>query len=298
MDKEFNIPKLTYPGQLICPQFDVREENNNQVIYNFVAGPGTKLLEYNYQGSLVPALISTLIGYTKVEEVTIDKPDSEGKEISNSSTASRATTPLNQSTISTLESDDRIIKNIRVSVFHKLRSKADFNENVDYDFTNNLPKEGSIVLGKVTRITLQRANLEILAVENNPVPIDSGIGSNGSGVIASGGGSGSAMYSVAQISSDYSEPFRGILRSQDVRATERDSVKMVDCYKPGDIVRAQVLSLGDGTNYYVTTARNDLGVVFAKAANGAGGLMYAIDWQHMVSLSTGNIEKRKCAKPF
>lgn len=169
---------------------------------------------------------------------------------------------------------------------------------MDDNFANNLPKEGDIVLTRVTRISLQRANVEILAVENANVPVDSGVGSNGSGIVAAGGGSGAATFSVSQVSSDLGETFRGLIRSQDVRATERDRVKIMDCFKPGDIVRAQVLSLGDGTNYYLTTARNDLGVVFARAANGAGGLMYATDWQTMTVPSTGLTEKRKCAKPL
>ena len=166
------------------------------------------------------------------------------------------------------------------------------------DFANNLPKEGDIVLTRVTRLSLQRANVEILAVEYKPSPIDSGVGSNGTGIVAAGGGSGAATFSVSQASSDLGETFRGIIRSQDVRSTDRDRVKVIECFKPGDIVRAQVLSLGDGTNYYLTTARNDLGVVFARAANGAGGLMYATDWQMMTSPATGTTEKRKCAKPF
>jgi exosome complex component CSL4 len=71
---------------------------------------------------------------------------------------------------------------------------------------------------------------------------------------------------------------------------------MQNCFKPGDIVRATVLSLGDGNNYYLSTARNDLGVVFAKSA--AGQQMYALDWETMKCSVTGKTESRKCAKPF
>jgi len=44
---------------------------------------------------------------------------------------------------------------------------------------------------------------------------------------------------------------------------------MYDCFRPGDVVRAKVLSLGDARSYYLTTADNSLGVVHAKSLAGA-----------------------------
>lgn len=44
---------------------------------------------------------------------------------------------------------------------------------------------------------------------------------------------------------------------------------MYDCFRPGDIVRAEVLSLGDSRSYYLSTSKNHLGVVYAKSAAGA-----------------------------
>lgn len=44
---------------------------------------------------------------------------------------------------------------------------------------------------------------------------------------------------------------------------------MYDCFRPGDIVRCEVLSLGDARSYYLTTARNELGVVYSKGSAGA-----------------------------
>lgn len=35
--------------------------------------------------------------------------------------------------------------------------------------------------------------------------------------------------------------WQGVIRSQDVRATEKDKVKIYESFKPGDIVRAQVV---------------------------------------------------------
>jgi exosome complex component CSL4 len=72
------------------------------------------------------------------------------------------------------------------------------------------------------------------------------------------------------------------------------------------------ISLGDARNYYVTTARNDLGVIFASSEAGeqwamqpfstiahvyAGAMMEPVSWQEMRCPKTGRVEKRKCAKP-
>lgn len=84
------------------------------------------------------------------------------------------------------------------------------------------------------------------------------------------------------------EEFTGVIRVQDVRATEKDKVKLVDCFRGGDVVRGLVvradqlarrcapaqyiiigqISLGDARSYYITTARNDLGVIFATSEAG------------------------------
>ena len=64
------------------------------------------------------------------------------------------------------------------------------------------------------------------------------------------------------------EPFRGQIRKEDVRATEKDRVEMYRSFRPGDIVLARVISLGDaGAGYLLTTAENELGVVIARSVN-------------------------------
>ena len=47
----------------------------------------------------------------------------------------------------------------------------------------------------------------------------------------------------------------GVIRSQDVRTTDIDRVVIHECFRPGDIVRGEVLSFGDNKSYFVTTAR-------------------------------------------
>lgn len=72
-----------------------------------------------------------------------------------------------------------------------------------------LPEVGDIVLCRVTRITPREATMAILIV-------------------------GDAVLSAQ---------WQGVVRVQDVRATEKDRVKIYESFRPGDIVRAQVVSL-------------------------------------------------------
>ncbi|CDO76622.1 hypothetical protein BN946_scf184868.g36 [Trametes cinnabarina] len=125
------------------------------------------------------------------------------------------------------------------------------------------PTPNSVVLGLVTRLSPLQATLSISVVDGVPLPPG--------------------------------EEFTGVIRVQDVRATEKDKVKIADCFRGGDVVRGLVLSLGDARSYYVTTARNDLGVIFATSE--AGATMEPVSWQEMRCPKTGKIEKRKCAKP-
>ncbi|OBZ79089.1 Exosome complex component csl4 [Grifola frondosa] len=125
------------------------------------------------------------------------------------------------------------------------------------------PAINSVVLGSITRLSPLQAVLSISVVDGVPLPAG--------------------------------EEFTGVIRVQDVRATEKDKVKIVDCFRGGDIVKGLVLSLGDARSYYVTTARNDLGVIFATSE--AGATMEPVSWQEMRCPKTGKIEKRKCGKP-
>ncbi|KAF2646421.1 hypothetical protein P280DRAFT_10555 [Massarina eburnea CBS 473.64] len=126
-----------------------------------------------------------------------------------------------------------------------------------------LPEVESIILARVTRLTPRYANIEILCVSDT----------------------------VCR------EPFAGMIRREDIRATEKDKVKMEESFRVGDLVRGMVVSLGDQSNYYVTTARNDWGVVVAKSAEGMG-IMAPVSWKEVVDVRTGRRERRKVAKPF
>ncbi len=88
--------------------------------------------------------------------------------------------------------------------------------------------------------------------------------------------------------------FSGLIRCEDVRQYEIDKVEIYKSFRPGDIVRAVVTSLGDRRSYILSTARNELGVVIATSA--AGAIMTPLSWQEMVCPVTKVRELRKVAK--
>lgn len=127
-----------------------------------------------------------------------------------------------------------------------------------------LPEVGSLVLGKITRTNTKQATLSILA-----------LGATGAHVLR--------------------EPFPALIRQQDIRATEIDKVKVNESFRVGDVVRAQVISLGDERSYYLSTARNELGVVMAVSE--WGNQMVPVSWKEFLDESMGVKEARKVAKP-
>jgi exosome complex component CSL4 len=57
-----------------------------------------------------------------------------------------------------------------------------------------------------------------------------------------------------------------------------------------------VISLGDQSNYYVATDRNEYGVVLARSEEGR--VMWPVSWREVRDPVTGVGERRKVAKPF
>ncbi|KAJ8025928.1 Exosome complex component CSL4 [Holothuria leucospilota] len=105
--------------------------------------------------------------------------------------------------------------------------------------------------------------------------------------------------------------FRGMIRREDIRATEQDKVEVYKSFRPGDIILARVvsffkrqnpssvsyctmLSLGDARSYLLTTAENELGVVLAQSE--AGVNLVPISWCEMICPKTHIKELRKVAK--
>ncbi|KAG7486897.1 exosome complex component CSL4 [Solea senegalensis] len=127
--------------------------------------------------------------------------------------------------------------------------------------TQLLPDVGAIVTCKVTSINPRYAKVHILYVGSTPLK----------------------------------DRFRGTIRKEDVRATEKDKVETYKSFRPGDIVLAKVISLGDvQSNYLLTTAENELGVVVAHSETGVQ--MVPISWCEMQCPRTHNKEFRKVAR--
>ena len=136
-----------------------------------------------------------------------------------------------------------------------------------------LPQVGSTVLCRVTRTNPRQANVAIFALDVSTTEQRAEGGGKG-------GKGGEEIAEIAEIvaaapttttttttttSIPTGDTFPGVIRVQDVRATEKDKVRIAASFKPGDIVRAAVISLGDQSNYYLSTGRNELGVVVARS---------------------------------
>ena len=71
------------------------------------------------------------------------------------------------------------------------------------------PAPNSIILGSVTRLSPMQAVLSVTVVDGVPLPAG--------------------------------EEFTGVIRTQDVRATEKDKIKISDCFRGGDVVKGVVV---------------------------------------------------------
>ncbi|CAI7664469.1 unnamed protein product [Penicillium discolor] len=132
---------------------------------------------------------------------------------------------------------------------------------------NTLPAVDSIVLARVTRVQKRQATVSILVVldESASQPQDQARTASDNDNVAS------ILASAANPENHSSTDelrFQALIRKEDVRAVEKDRVVMDEMFRVGDIVRGSVISLGDQSFYYITTARNDLGVVMARMSRG------------------------------
>lgn len=159
--------------------------------------------------------------------------------------------------------------------------------------TSMVPQVGDLVYARVQRLTNQQAVCDIIAVENrgNVAP------DSDAGIFASSLGSVHPSVGVSDRTNELGGGYGGVVRVQDIRATERDKTRVQEMFAPGDLIRAAVLALGDGNKYYLSTVRNDCGVVFARNAH-TGVQLAPLDWTVMADPDTGETCPRKCANPF
>jgi len=122
---------------------------------------------------------------------------------------------------------------------------------------------GQVVLAKVGRIMMQMATVEIISADD--------IGS-------------------------LKEHHSGVIRKEDIRAGATEDVQVHQSFRPGDIILAKIISLGDSRRYFLSTAETSLGVIKAVSSS-TGKYMVPISWNEIECPETKIREPRKCAKP-
>ncbi|KAG8530404.1 uncharacterized protein KY384_004906 [Bacidia gigantensis] len=163
--------------------------------------------------------------------------------------------------------------------------------------TNVLPAVGSLVLARVLRVRQRQVDLGILCVSlapTNPVPA----------VHDSHTDNDDDYYYDNSRFHVCSDAYPATIRREDIRATEKDKIVCSEMFRPGDVVKGEVISLGDSANYYVHTGRNELGVVMARSER-TGGTMAPVSWKEFEEIRDEGEglgrrirEGRKVAKPF
>ena len=129
-----------------------------------------------------------------------------------------------------------------------------------------IPVIGDVVVTRVEKISQSRgAECAVLAVER---------GEGGTEVLAA--------------------PLRGTVRPVDVAApgVQTEFADIGDCFRPGDVVRAKVISLGDSKGYFLSTVADSCGVVCGDLSDSR-----VISYK-LIAKSDGSVERRKVAKPL
>ena len=114
-----------------------------------------------------------------------------------------------------------------------------------------IPETGSTVLAKVIRVSPRQATCSILVVNDVPCGINSTASSFSVNGISGANHHAAVARLVGISANDDGNPdnlFQGVIRAQDVRATNKDSVRMNESFRPGDIVRATVVSDSHSSN--------------------------------------------------
>lgn len=101
-----------------------------------------------------------------------------------------------------------------------------------------LPEPDSLVLARITRITSRQALCSILLVLPNEG--DDSIGTADSTSLQQALASGKSNHAAGEDPAGLD--FSGVIRQQDVRLTGIDRVKMIECFRVGDLVKARVVS--------------------------------------------------------
>ena len=165
----------------------------------------------------------------------------------------------------------------------KIISKKNANESV--------LSIGQVVLCRVLRISIQQVAVEIVAYGYSTFEVQ-----NESSTHADELNKWRHM-KYKPIGNVLSELLpSGIIRKEDIRSGASEDVDIYKSFRPGDIILAKILSLGDSRRYFLTTSEAELGVIRAVCQS-SGKAMAPISWKEMECVQTQVKEPRKVAKP-
>lgn len=266
------LPALAIPGQQLGSTTSFAAgpgtHVHNAVIYASIAGPVVV-----DAAQPIPKAKSLLTVSRSITKKTGSLPNDAGGPIVKKPTPSKTASPATQ-------------------------TGAGKQQKLKY---NTLPAVDSIVLARVTRVQKRQITVSILVVldelaqtqmqtqTSDPSRTSTSDNDNIASILTS-------SPNPENHSSSDELRFQALIRKEDVRAVEKDRVVMDEMFRVGDIVRGSIISLGDQSFYYLTTARNDLGVVMARSE--AGNMMFPVSWKEMRDPVTGVGELRKVARPF
>ncbi len=127
--------------------------------------------------------------------------------------------------------------------------------------TSYKPKIGDEVYCKVTKVTKNFSNCDIIATKEYLIGI----------------------------------PISATIRSESVKNDFKD-FDMFDCFKPGDVILAKIISTDLTNLILLSTVDVDHGVVFGRSLL-SENLMMPISFDKMLCMDSGIYERRKVAKP-
>lgn len=90
------------------------------------------------------------------------------------------------------------------------------------------------------------------------------------------------------------QPFKAMIRKDDMRHHDKDVIDISKCCLPGDIIIGKVIGVGDNGRYMLTIADKEFGVVIATSE--AGATMIPVSWTHMMCPRMNIKEERKVAE--
>lgn len=284
------IPKYVIPGQIICPIFERVSTNTNDNSTSKPSSSGLSVCKYipgkgvsiSHLPNDIVALTANLLGRTVLEAVATDGNKVSSETFGSSSFSSTVgQTHGSERSNGNRRSVNNVVgpvKVIRVSVEDKLVSPNQYQgfiesntqshnkqqqkiePRVTCEASSVLPAIGSVVLARVTKLTLRQAYVQILSIENSPSTSSSFSSSSSPSSSQPTSASATALTNNAVDGNNHAaglvnttslgEGFAGIVRSHDVRLTERDKVKIADSFKPGDIIRASVVSTNPNNSFF------------------------------------------------